>query len=51
MKILLPLLVVTLALCACSTNRPASVASGDTTSDGPTLYGQLSISLDHTATR
>lgn len=53
MKTLLPLalLVVALALGACSTNRPGSVAGAETMSDGPTVYGKLSVSVDHAATR
>ena len=47
----LTLLVVALALGACSTNRPGPVAGTDTASDGPTVYGQLSVSLDHASTR
>ena len=53
MKTLIPLtlLVVALALSACSTNRPSSIASAVTPSDGPTVYGKLSVSLDHASTR
>jgi hypothetical protein len=53
MKTLFPLalLVVALALGACPTNRPGPVAAADTPSDGPTVYGQLSVSLDHVSTR
>ncbi len=53
MKTLLPLalLLVALALGACSTKRPGPVAGTDTMSDGPTVYGQLSVSLDHASTR
>jgi hypothetical protein len=47
----LTLLAVALALGACSTNRSGPVASADTPSDGPTVYGQLSVSLDHASTR
>jgi len=53
MKTLLPitLLVVALALGACSTNRSDPVTGADTPSDGPRVYGQLSVSLDHASTR
>ena len=53
MKTLLPLTLVVfaLALGACSTNRPGPVAVADTPSNGPTVYGQLSVSLDHVSTR
>ncbi len=53
MKPLLPLtlLVMTVALGACSTNPPNAVARTDTQSDGPTIYGQLSVSVDHASTR
>jgi hypothetical protein len=45
------LFVFALALGACSTTRPGPVAGTDITSDGPTVYGQLSVSLDHASTR
>jgi hypothetical protein len=54
MKILLPLTLLVFALAlslGCSTNRPSSIAITETPSDGPTVYGQLSVSLDHASTR
>ncbi|WP_373509019.1 hypothetical protein [Thiocapsa sp.] len=47
----LTLLAVALALGACSTNRSGPVAGAETTSSGPTVYGQLSVSVDHASTQ
>lgn len=52
MKTLLPLTVLVFALSlGCSTNRPGSIASAETPSDGPTVYGQFSVSVDQASTR
>ncbi len=45
--LLLPVLV--LGLSACATDR--QVQDADETSDGPTVYGQISVSVDHVSVR
>ena len=45
---LLLVAVLAIALSACATSRP--VKDTETTSDGPTVYGQISVSVDHVST-
>ena len=45
---LLLLAVLAIGLSACATSRP--VKDTETTSDGPTVYGQISVSVDHVST-
>lgn len=47
---LLLLAVLAIGLSACAGSRPA-VKDTETTSDGPTVYGQISVSVDHVSTR
>jgi len=47
MLVLLP--VLALGSSACATDR--QVQSSEETSEGPTVYGQISISVDHVAVR
>jgi hypothetical protein len=46
---LLVLSVIALGLSACATNPP--VDGAEAISTGPTVYGKVSVSLDHVSTR
>jgi hypothetical protein len=47
LALLLPILA--LGLSACATDRP--VQEKEQTSDGPTVYGKINVSLDHETIR
>ncbi len=47
--LLLLLAVLALGLVACATDRP--VTDTEEVSDGPTVYGQISVSVDHVSVR
>ena len=48
-RLLLLLLVLALGLAACATDRP--VKDTEEVSDGPKVYGQISVSVDHVLVR